>query len=98
MKKTKLNFTFKVIKDSQVIQRCQTYKKRKFLRELGTIDWKNKPLKVHLRVHYGRGKNAEGKMVSFYNDGEYKTKWELMIAFRAFTEKSLIKEFIDDAM
>jgi len=63
------NFTFRVVKNGEVISRCQTSKKRRFINHLRTINWKNKPLKVYLRVYCGRQKDVWGNLSGFYNDG-----------------------------
>jgi len=84
--KNKLNYTFRVIKDGKTIDRCQTHSKRRFSNKLGTINWQNSPLKVYLRVSYGRRECNLGCVCNFYNDGEYKTKGDLLFALYAFAE------------
>lgn len=84
--KNKLNYTFRVIKDDKTIDRCQTHSKRRFSNKLATINWQNSPLKVYLRISYGRKECNRGCICSFYNDGEYETKQELLEAFTVFTE------------
>ncbi|MDO8570003.1 MAG: hypothetical protein Q7R97_00260 [Candidatus Daviesbacteria bacterium] len=86
MKQSKLNFTFKVVKNGKIIDRCQTHSKRRFYNKLRTINWQNKPLKVYLRISYGKRECNLGCLCSFYNDGEYETKQDLMKALEAFTE------------
>lgn len=88
-KNNKPNFTFRVIKNGKTIDRCQTHSKRRFNNRIRTINWQNRPLKVYLRVSYGVGEDVFGKMVNFYNDGEYETKNDLLSALSAFTEKIL---------
>lgn len=86
MKRSKLNFTFKVVKDGKIIDRCQTHSKRRFYNKLRTINWQNKPSNVYLRVSYGKKLTNYNRLENFYNDGEYQTKQELLEAFTAFTE------------
>ena len=86
-KKNRSNFTFRVIKNGKTINRCQTHSKRRFYNRIRRIDWQNKPLDVYLRVSYGYGQDVFAKMVSFYNDGFYKTRKELLKALTAFSEK-----------
>lgn len=86
MTKAKLNFTFRVTKNGKTIQRCQTHSRRRFYNRIGRINWQNKPLKVHLRVNYGRAMCNRGCVCSFYNDGAYETKQDLLQALAAFIE------------
>lgn len=86
MKKSKLNFTFRVTKNGKTIQRCQTHSRRRFHDRIGRINWQNKPLKVHLRVNYGRAMCNRGCVCSFYNDGVYETKEDVLQALAAFIE------------
>lgn len=93
LKKNSINLTFRVIKNGKMIQRCSTHSIRRFRNKIGTINWEDRPLKVYLRVSYGKYKDCFGKMSDFYNDGYYTTKRDLIYALQAFTEKDLIKEF-----
>ena len=86
-KKNKLNFAFHVTKNSKVIDKYRTHSKRRFLKRIGTINWKEGVEKVYLRVSYGKGLNAFGKVTTFYNDGEYNTREDLLSALTAFTER-----------
>lgn len=86
MKKDRLNFLFRVTKNGKTIQRCQTYSRRRFYNRIGTINWQNKPLKVYLRVNYGRALCNRGCVCSFYNDGVYETKQDILYTLAAFIE------------
>lgn len=86
----RLNFTYRVIKNGKVIDRCQTHFKRRFTNQLRTLKWQE--LKkfngsVYLRVSYGKQEDCFGKTVTFYNDGLYKNEKYLWLAFRTFIEK-----------
>jgi len=85
-KKNKFNFTFRVIKDSKTIDKCQTHSKRRFYNRIRLINWRKGVDKVYLRVSYGKGIDNFGKVTNFYNDGEYKTKRDLLFALSAFAE------------
>ena len=85
-KKNEPNLTFHVIKNGKTKQKCQTHSKRRFYNRIGTIKWQDGVEKVYLRVFYGRGRDNFGKLTDFYNDGEYKTKKDLLFALAAFTE------------
>lgn len=87
MKNHTMNFTLKVKENGKTVQRVQTHSLRRFYRHLRTINWEKRPLSVYLKVSYGKQKDVWGKMVTFYNDGNYKTKQELLQAFEAFVEK-----------
>lgn len=82
-----MNFTLKIKENNKTIQRVQTHSLRRFYRHLRTINWQKHNLSVYLKVSYGKQKDVWGKMVTFYNDGDYETEQELLQAFRAFTEK-----------
>jgi len=84
--KNKPNFTYRVIKNGKTIDKCQTHSKQRFYNRIRTIKWKDGVEKVYLRVSYGKGLDNFGKVTNFYNDGEYKTKKDLLFALSAFTE------------
>lgn len=84
--KSKLNYTFRVIKDGKTIDRCQTHSKRRFNNRIRTINWQNNTFKVYLRVSYGKSECNLGCICNFYNDGEYEAPQDLMTALEAFTE------------
>lgn len=87
--KNKLNYTFRVIKDGKTIDRCQTHSNRRFYNRIRTINWQNNPLKVYLRVSYGRTECNMGCVCNFYNDGWYENRKELMFALEAFAAERL---------
>lgn len=88
-KKGKLNFTYRAVKDGKTIGRCQTHSKRRFYNRIDTINWQNSPLKLYLRVSYGRTKCNMGCVCNFYNDGWYDNKEELMFALDNFATERL---------
>ena len=73
-----MNYSYKVSENSRVMNRVRTHSKRRFVSSLRTINWRNKRLKVVLRVNYGKG---------FINEGVYEKDKDLWLAFEAFTEK-----------
>ena len=85
-KKNKPNFTFRIIKKGKTVDRCQTHLKRRFYNRIRSINWRNGVEKAYLRVSYGKGIDSFGKVINFYNDGEYKTKKDLFFALSAFAE------------
>ena len=90
-KKAKLNFTYRAFKGGKTIDRCQTHSKRRFYNKLGTINWQDSPLRVYLRVNYGKAICNYGCKCNFYNDGEYENKKELMFALDAFATERLLE-------
>lgn len=92
IKKNKCNYTYRVIKNGKTIDRCQTHSKRRFYHRIRTINWQKKPLKVYLRVSYGRGKTNRGTVETFYNSGTYTSKKDLLEALSAFIEQDLPKK------
>lgn len=80
------NYILKVIKNRKSIDIYRSHSKKRFCTHLATINWQLKPLKVYLRVSYGKHTDCFGKLVTFYNDGWYETKNDFWLAFNAFTE------------
>lgn len=85
-KKNKPNFTFRVIKNGKTTVTCQTHSKRRFYNRIRTINWRNRPLKVYLRIYYGKYLSNLGKIEPFWNDGYYESKKDFMLALNAFME------------
>lgn len=84
-----MKFSYKVAqKQKVVVVRCRTRSKRRFLKNLRTINWGNNHFIVYLRVSYGKQIDNFGKLVTFYNDGDFENKEDLWLAFEAFTEKA----------
>lgn len=71
-------FSYKEFREREVVNKYHTKSKRLFLKNLRTINWQLRGLKVLLKVGYSGG---------FINEGVYETKKDLWWAFRAFTEK-----------
>ncbi|OGK43433.1 hypothetical protein A2956_02495 [Candidatus Roizmanbacteria bacterium RIFCSPLOWO2_01_FULL_37_57] len=84
--KSKMNFTLRVIKNGRTADRCQTHSKRRFYNRIRSIKWGNGVVKVYLRVSYGKGVDVFGKTTSFYNEGGYDNKQDLIDALDAFIE------------
>jgi hypothetical protein len=88
-KNRRWNFTFKVMENGSVTERCQTHSKRRFFHRIRTIKWQRRKITVYLKVFYGLGETNLGTIEPFYNDGEYSTKKTLMQALAAFTESGV---------
>jgi hypothetical protein len=84
LKKSGLNFTLKVMENGQEVSRVQTHSLRVFLNRARTINWQNPHILVGLRVSYGKYEDVFGKMVTFYNEGEYDKKKDFALAANAF--------------
>lgn len=80
-------FTLKIIKNSKVVKKYTSHFQKRFVKNLRTINWQDGPLKVYLKVDYGKHLDNYNKLSSFYNDGIYERKKDLWLAFEAFTEK-----------
>ena len=65
------------------VKRYRSGTKRRFMFHL-THD---KFSKAIVRVEYGKEKDNFGKMVMFFNEGEYTNKHDALQALRAFCEK-----------
>lgn len=81
-----MNFTLKVIENNRTIPRARTHSLRRFINNLRTINWRDRP-SVYLRVSYGKKEDCFGKMSNFYNDGWYGNGHDLWLAFNAFKEE-----------
>jgi hypothetical protein len=82
-----MEFTLKIKKDGQPIRKCRTHFIRRFLKNLRTIKWQESHISVYLKVYYGKHEDNFGKIVPFYNDGEYENETDLWRAFNAFYEE-----------
>ena len=85
-KKNKHNYSYKVVKNGKTIQKFRSSSKQNFYKRAGKIKWKNKPVKVHLRVSYGKQKTSSGRYEIFYNYGVCETSKDFWLALRAFCE------------
>lgn len=85
-KNNKRNYTLKLFKNGKLADRYQTHSYRLFVQRLRTINWKEKGIKVYLRVYYGKFLDNFGKLSHFWNDGDYEDKESLWLAFNAFIE------------
>jgi hypothetical protein len=84
--KSRTNYFYKVTKNGKVIDMCRTHSIKRFSRSLRTIKWQNIPIKVYLRVNYGKNEHNSNNYLNFYNDGEYHTRQDLLTAYEAFVE------------
>lgn len=84
MKRDSKNYTLKVFKNGEEIQRVRTHRKKRFVRILRTINWGHGGIKAYIKVSYGKKKDTYGKLSEFYNDGWYDNQKDLTIAFRYF--------------
>ncbi len=80
------NFLLKVTKNGQVVDRVQTHSIRVFLPHLRSIKWQDRGIKAYFRVSYGVKLTNQGSLETFYNDGWYESKDDLVLAYEAFTE------------
>ena len=80
-------YLYKILKNKELVDKRLTHSKKRFLKNLRTISWKDAPVKVYLRISYGKRVDNFGKLVAFYNDGIYENKKDLWLAFNAFTEE-----------
>jgi hypothetical protein len=81
-----MNYSYKLIRKGLVMDKCSSHSLRVFLKNLRTINWQHRPLKVLLKVSYGKRIDNFGKLTNFDNEGEYDNKKDLWQAFMAFTE------------
>ena len=82
-----MRYTLKIFKNGKLVRRSLTANQRRFAYFLRMINFQIKGILVYIKVDYGKSLDNFGKMTNFHNDGEYVTRKDLMMAFRAFTEK-----------
>jgi len=82
-----MTYSIKIYKNGKLTQTTRSFKKRRFLKNIRLINWKESHLKVYLKVNYGRDYDVWGKYTYFYNDGDYFRKKDFWLAFNAFCEK-----------
>jgi len=80
-----MNFTLIVKSHGQKVERYSSHSIRRFCRRLRTIKWKD-GISCYLCVSYGKDYDNFGQFRTFYNDGVYENKNELLQAFEIFTE------------
>jgi hypothetical protein len=81
-----MKFTIKIYKNDKLISKTRTGKKRLFLKKIRSINWKDRGIKVYLKVSYGKKFDKFGKYTEFWNDGDYTDKDSLLGDFYIFTE------------
>lgn len=82
-----MKYSIKVSKAGKVVQRNTTHKIRRFLKILRLVKFGERDISVYLRVRYGDFPDVFGKIIEFYNDGQYDNKEECSQAAYAFTEE-----------
>lgn len=82
------NYTLKIYKNNRKIETVRTRKKKRFLRIIRTINWKNVIKKTYLKVSYGKKICNFGCLCDFRNDGCYTNQEELLQAFLYFDEEN----------
>lgn len=85
----KKNYTYRVMINGQKVQGLVTHRKRLFLTQLRTINWRELRKtggSAYIRVYYGRFRDVFNKLSDFYNDGIYQKRNDFWAAFRAFDE------------
>ena len=83
------SYSYKIFINKKCMSRLLTHNRRRFTRKIGTLSWREVMLgggSVYLRVSYGRHLDNFEKMTDFYNDGDYLSRKDLMLAYRAFVE------------
>ncbi len=79
------NYTLKLYKTNGEVETVRTKKKRRFLRNIRTINWQLDGIKkAYIKVSYGKKMCNYGCLCDFYNDGYCDNKEELLQTFRYF--------------
>lgn len=83
------NYTLKIYKTNGKVKTVRTKKKKRFLKNIATINWELKGIKkVYLKVLYGKKICNFGCLCEFHNDGFYDNKKELLQVFKYFDEEN----------
>ncbi len=82
------NYTLKLYKNNGKVEIVRTHKRRRFLKNIATINWQNGIIKAYLKVSYGKYECVSGCICEFYNNGFYKNKKELLQVFKYFDDEN----------
>jgi len=94
-RKLRIPIHFKMfLKDGRVLSYVGT-KKSQIRSRLKAVPHQNVE-KYYLKVIYGKALNNFNKIVTFDNSGEWTSRKELFQALAAFTEKALLKNWIEE--
>jgi len=74
----------RIVKSGKTVKKFRSFSKADFYKKARKIKWKNKPLKVYLRVSYGKHKTSTGRDEVFQNCGVYGESKDFWLALRAF--------------
>lgn len=78
------NFTLKLYKNNGKVEIIRTHKRKRFLRIIRTINWKNDIKKAYLKISYEKKICNYGCLCDFHNDTHCKSKEELLEMFQYF--------------
>lgn len=81
------NYTLKIYKNNGKIEIIRTHKRKRFLKNLRTINWKSSIKKTYLKVSYGKNLCIYGCPCEFYNDGFCDNQEELLNIFKYFDDE-----------
>ncbi len=90
-RKLRIKMQLKIFKYGKVIHSSTKQKKSAVFKEIKAFQ-SQKPDKWGIRVVYGKGMLADGKIDEIENAGEYESIEDLTYALQLFTEKPLIDE------
>jgi len=76
---------YRVKRKGKTTQKFWSSSKEIFYKKARKINWKNKPLKLYLRVSYGKQKTFSGRYEVFHNSGVYETSRDFWLALKAFS-------------
>lgn len=86
MKNKRKNYVLRVFRNKDKVDEVRTHSLHVFHRHLRTVISLKDPWRAYLRVSYGRAKDYRGQWLTFYNDGWYEDKDELLKSWNAFRE------------
>lgn len=81
------NYTLKLYEDNEEIQTVRTHKRKRFLRNLRTINWQNGIKKAYIKVSYGKKICNYGCLCDFYNETYCNNQKELLQMLKYFDDE-----------
>lgn len=82
------NYTLKLYKNNGKVEIVRTRKKKRFLRNIRTINWQNRDIKrAYLKVFYGKKICNYGCSCDFHNDTYCSNQKELLQMFKYFDDE-----------
>lgn len=77
-------YTLKIYKNNGKIETVRTRKKKRFFRNISTMNWQNGIKKTYVKISYGKKICNYGCLCDFYNETLCNSKKELLEMLKYF--------------